>query len=110
MNQVIASVQDHGALAVFLALFLKRMGLPVPAVPFLLLAGARGRAGHARCKLHAPELLGHGAVGGKRHCAGLVFHRSVLQLIGGLEEMGRASLPFVALAAVLYVGWLGHGA
>jgi len=32
----------HGLLAVSVVLFLKRMGVPVPALPFLLLAGAQG--------------------------------------------------------------------
>lgn len=191
MNQVIASVQEHGVLAVFLALFLKRMGIPVPAVPFLLLAGARGAAdgffalaalaaatfasvladgawflagrryGHAMLGLvcrasvspcnclrnservfekraaltvllakFVPGVAGlappvAGALGmraasftllnlsdtvlwaGSGIALGLVFHRSVVQLIRGLEQMGRASIPLIALAAVLYVGWVG---
>ena len=34
-------LQTHGVLAVSLALFLKRMGVPIPAFPFLLLVGAQ---------------------------------------------------------------------
>ena len=33
---------SEGGLAVSVVLFLKRMGVPVPALPFLLLAGAQG--------------------------------------------------------------------
>lgn len=32
----------HGVLAIFLIVFAKRMGVPIPVIPFLLLAGARG--------------------------------------------------------------------
>ena len=42
MDDLIALVEVHGVLAVFVVLFLKRMGVPVPALPFLLLAGAKG--------------------------------------------------------------------
>lgn len=42
MEQALALLQAHGVLAVALAVFAKRMGVPVPALPFLLLAGARG--------------------------------------------------------------------
>lgn len=34
-------LQAHGILAMSLALFLKRMGIPIPALPFLLLVGAQ---------------------------------------------------------------------
>ena len=37
-----AALQAHGVLAVSVALFLKRMGIPVPGLPFLLLVGAQG--------------------------------------------------------------------
>lgn len=35
-------LQTHGVLAVSLAVFLKRMGAPIPVFPFLLLVGAQG--------------------------------------------------------------------
>jgi membrane protein DedA with SNARE-associated domain/rhodanese-related sulfurtransferase len=44
--------QAHGVLAVSLALFLKRMGVPIPAFPFLLLVGAQS-AGHGALALSA---------------------------------------------------------
>jgi len=34
--------QAHGEVAIFLIVFAKRMGVPIPVLPFLLLAGARG--------------------------------------------------------------------
>ena len=42
IDDISAVLQAHGILAVSLALFLKRMGIPVPGLPFLLLAGAQG--------------------------------------------------------------------
>ena len=42
LNQAMGFFEAHGVLAIFLLLFAKRMGIPVPALPFLLLAGARG--------------------------------------------------------------------
>lgn len=42
MEQLLVYLQAYGVAAVALAVFAKRMGVPVPALPFLLLAGARG--------------------------------------------------------------------
>lgn len=42
IDDLSAVLQAHGVVAVSVALFLKRMGVPVPALPFLLLAGAQG--------------------------------------------------------------------
>lgn len=42
MDQLLPLLQAYGLLAFTLALFAKRMGVPVPALPLLLLAGARG--------------------------------------------------------------------
>ncbi len=42
IDNLSAALQAHGVLAVSVALFLKRMGVPVPALPFLLLVGAQG--------------------------------------------------------------------
>jgi membrane protein DedA with SNARE-associated domain/rhodanese-related sulfurtransferase len=44
LNQAMVFSEAHGVLALCLLLFAKRMGVPVPALPFLLLAGARGAA------------------------------------------------------------------
>ncbi|MCM2251500.1 MAG: VTT domain-containing protein [Ramlibacter sp.] len=185
-----AVLQAHGILAVSVALFLKRMGIPVPGLPFLLLVGAQGardgrfalmalaaatlasmladtawffagrRYGRRMlglvCRISispgtcirrsevsferrgaltvllakfipgvaglAPPLAG--ALGmrpssfamlnlsgtvlwtGGGMALGLLFHRQVAQLIGWLQEMGRAALPFLVGALALYVGWL----
>ncbi len=42
MQQVIQLFETHGVLGVFLAVFVEQAGAPIPAVPFLLLAGAQG--------------------------------------------------------------------
>jgi membrane protein DedA with SNARE-associated domain/rhodanese-related sulfurtransferase len=42
MQDVIQLFQAHGVAAVLLAVFLKQIGAPIPAVPVLLLAGAHG--------------------------------------------------------------------
>lgn len=42
MESALALLQAHGVVALSLALFAKRMGVPVPALPLLLVAGARG--------------------------------------------------------------------
>jgi membrane protein DedA with SNARE-associated domain/rhodanese-related sulfurtransferase len=42
LHPVMGFFELHGVLAIFLLLFAKRMGVPLPALPFLLLAGARG--------------------------------------------------------------------
>jgi len=42
VQDISAFLQAHGILAVSIALFLKRMGIPVPGLPFLLLVGSQG--------------------------------------------------------------------
>lgn len=42
MDPLLALFEVHGLTAIFILLFAKRMGVPVPALPVLLLAGARG--------------------------------------------------------------------
>jgi membrane protein DedA with SNARE-associated domain/rhodanese-related sulfurtransferase len=42
VDQLVDFAHLRGAMTLFLVLFLKRMGVPVPALPFLLLAGAQG--------------------------------------------------------------------
>ncbi|MGN2392104.1 DedA family protein [Pelomicrobium sp. G1] len=45
MEQVLAFFEQHGLLAVFIAVFLEQVGAPLPALPVLFLAGAMA-AGH----------------------------------------------------------------
>jgi membrane protein DedA with SNARE-associated domain/rhodanese-related sulfurtransferase len=42
MDDVALLFHHHGVLGIVVVVFAKRMGVPVPAMPFLLLAGARG--------------------------------------------------------------------
>lgn len=42
MDQLLALFDAHGVPAIFVLVLAKRMGVPVPALPVLLLAGARG--------------------------------------------------------------------
>lgn len=42
MESALALLQTHGVLALCIVVFAKRMGLPVPALPFLLVTGANG--------------------------------------------------------------------
>ena len=42
MQDVVHLFQAHGVAAVFLGVFLKQLGAPIPALPVLLLAGAHG--------------------------------------------------------------------
>ena len=190
MDDVIGFLDAHGVLSIFLLVFAKRMGVPVPAMPFLLLAGAKGvsdglfalqslasatlasvladaiwfvagrRYGRTVlglvCRISmspgscirkselafarrgaltvllakfipgvaglAPPLAG--ALGmrvgsftmlnlagtvlwvGSGLAAGLVFHRQVTQLVGTLEQMGSAAVPYILLAVAAYLGWL----
>ncbi|MEW5707853.1 MAG: hypothetical protein AB1830_02945 [Pseudomonadota bacterium] len=45
MEQALAFIEQHGLVAVFIAVFLEQVGAPLPALPVLLLAGAMA-AGH----------------------------------------------------------------
>lgn len=51
MNQVIELFDAHGVLSVFLAVFVEQLGAPIPAVPFLMLAGAKA-AGESSYLMH----------------------------------------------------------
>jgi membrane protein DedA with SNARE-associated domain len=42
VEHIIWFFESHGVLAVFLGVFIEQLGAPIPAVPFLLLAGAQG--------------------------------------------------------------------
>ena len=55
MNETVEFLIQHGAMVLFVALLIEQSGLPFPATPVLLFAGALGGAG----KLHwAPALAG----------------------------------------------------
>jgi membrane protein DedA with SNARE-associated domain/rhodanese-related sulfurtransferase len=82
LNQVAGYFPADGVLALSLLVFVKRMGIPVPALPFLLLAGARGASDgvYALSVLLAASLAAVLAdaiwfVAGRRH------GRSVLALV-----------------------------
>jgi len=46
MNDIVGFLMEHGTIVVFVAVLTEQIGLPVPAVPFLLAAGALSAAGH----------------------------------------------------------------
>ncbi|SLM47204.1 conserved membrane protein of unknown function [Nitrospira japonica] len=46
MNEIVGFLMEHGALVVFATVLAEQIGLPVPAVPFLVAAGALAAAGH----------------------------------------------------------------
>jgi membrane protein DedA with SNARE-associated domain len=58
MEQLLAALQAHGVLAISVALFARRLGVPFPIVPFLLIAGTRiaGDAGFGLGLLAAGSL------------------------------------------------------
>jgi membrane protein DedA with SNARE-associated domain/rhodanese-related sulfurtransferase len=46
MNEIVGFLMEHGTVVVFTAVLAEQIGLPVPAVPFLIAAGALAAAGH----------------------------------------------------------------
>lgn len=46
MNEIVGFLMEHGTAVVFTAVLAEQIGLPVPAVPFLIAAGALAAAGH----------------------------------------------------------------
>jgi membrane protein DedA with SNARE-associated domain/rhodanese-related sulfurtransferase len=59
MNDTFAFLVRHGALVLFVMLFIEQIGVPLPAIPFLLAAGALVGAG----EMHWAVLLGSAALG-----------------------------------------------
>jgi len=57
MNQTVEFLIRHGVVVLFVALLIEQVGLPFPATPVLLLAGALAGA----AKLHWAPLLIRGA-------------------------------------------------
>ena len=58
MNETISFLSQHGALVLAAAVFAEQIGLPLPALPFLIAAGALvwhggDGAGHGRCLSHS---------------------------------------------------------
>jgi membrane protein DedA with SNARE-associated domain len=60
MNETLAFLVRHGALVLFVMLFIEQIGIPLPAVPFLLAAGALVATG----EMNWAVLLGSAALGG----------------------------------------------
>src|SRR6266513_5882112 len=59
MKEVLEFVAQHGAAVVFAAVFIEQMGVPLPATPWLLAAGALAGAG----KMNWVVALGAAALG-----------------------------------------------
>jgi membrane protein DedA with SNARE-associated domain/rhodanese-related sulfurtransferase len=59
MNETLAFVVRHGALVLFLMLFIEQIGIPLPATPFLLAAGALVATG----EMNWAVVLGSAALG-----------------------------------------------
>ena len=82
LNQAMGFFEAHGVLALFALLFAKRMGIPVPALPFLLLAGARGASdGVFALSALAAGSLAAVLADGIWFVAGRRYGRSVLALM-----------------------------
>ena len=82
MEDVVQVFTQHGLLAVFLGVFVEQIGAPTPAMPFLVLAGARG-AGDGLFALQALAVSTAAALiaDGCWFLAGRRFGRSVLSLL-----------------------------
>jgi membrane protein DedA with SNARE-associated domain len=59
MNETLAFLVRHGALFLFIMVFIEQIGIPIPATPFLLAAGALVAAG----QMNWAVLLGSATVG-----------------------------------------------
>jgi len=53
MNDIVGFLMEHGTLVVFAAVLAEQIGLPVPAVPFLVAAGALSVTGHLNLAMAA---------------------------------------------------------
>ncbi len=60
MSETLAFLVQHGALVLFVMLFIEQIGIPLPAAPFLLAAGALVATG----EMNWVVLLGSAALGG----------------------------------------------
>ncbi|MBC5784388.1 VTT domain-containing protein [Ramlibacter sp. USB13] len=101
--------QAHGELVTFLVVFAKRMGVPVPVLPFLLLAGARGADdGAFAFAILALATLASVVADGVWFAAGRRFGRGILALVCRISIspdscIRKSELAFAHRAAVTVV-------
>lgn len=99
----------HAELATFLVVFAKRMGVPVPVIPFLLLAGARGADdGVFAFAILALATLASVLADTAWFAAGRRFGRGILALVCRISIspdscIRRSELAFARRAAVTVV-------
>jgi membrane protein DedA with SNARE-associated domain/rhodanese-related sulfurtransferase len=82
MEHMIRLFEVHGVLAVFIGVFAEQLGAPIPAVPFLLLAGAQGvDDGVFLLKTLAAAAVASVIADGLWYVAGRLYGRRVLGLL-----------------------------
>jgi membrane protein DedA with SNARE-associated domain/rhodanese-related sulfurtransferase len=82
IDDLLRIFQAHGELGIFLIVFSKRMGVPIPVVPFLLLAGARSmREAPFALSVLALATLASVLADGAWFLAGRRYGRGMLELV-----------------------------
>jgi membrane protein DedA with SNARE-associated domain len=116
MNWIIELIRAHGSLVVLVVAFVESLGLPVPTLPFLVVAGALAAQG----PVSLPRTLGAAVVGavaadlmwyelGRRKGRSTLYLFCKLSLnpdacVGRTERVFRASAPVTILTSKLVPG------
>ena len=80
MNALVEALRQHGAIFVFLNVFAEQVGLPMPATPTLIVAGALVARGHLDIAVIAAAMMvGSLSADLTWHAIGRRFGRRVLR-------------------------------
>ena len=129
MHELIAHVVEYGAWLVFATTLVSRLGLPVPAAPFLVVAGALGMSGQVSLAGALAAAIVSSVIGdGAWFLAGRVYGYRILRLLcrisispdscvsqtetfiarwGGASLLAAKFLPGVSVVAPPMAGALG---
>src|SRR5437773_2676586 len=106
MNEILEFVVRHGAAVLFAAVFVEQVGVPLPAAPWLLAAGAlAGVSGIRAPRFFFFDGLGSMLYGGSFILVGALFSHQLEQVIAALASLGSGALGVVAGLVALYIGY-----
>src|SRR6266480_4769378 len=117
MQELIDLIARYGLALVFINVLVEQVGLPVPAVPTLIVAGAAAATG----QLSAPAVFGVAVLAcyigdglwfagigialwaGLPIGAGMLFSREIERVVGSLERYGAVAVELIVALLAAYI-------
>src|SRR5438132_833505 len=105
MDAILAQLQAHGSLIVGLNVLLQQIGLPIPSVPTMMVAGAlKMPAGAFVIASLASAALWVGAAMG----VGLVFASQIDVVLAWMTDNAALAVMAVLAAVLAYIGYKAY--